>query len=98
MNADGYPDAMSTAETPTNAAQDSPSLWQRSLWPLLLLVALLLLAFILTVEHWLRLEGYMADVVGALGVGLAGSAIFTKAGNLRDRRREAEAAAGGSGS
>ncbi|MDE0133894.1 MAG: hypothetical protein OXH86_06850 [Acidimicrobiaceae bacterium] len=92
---------MSAPEAPAKPAQDHPSLWQRSLWPLVLSVALPLFVLALIVEHWLPLEGRLALMVklgmaGAIGVTVG--LIIEKSRKLMRQRREAEVAAGGSGS
>ena len=101
MNAPGYPDAMKATEVTAKPAQDSPSLWQRSIRPLVLSVALPIFVLAVAVEHWLPLEGRLALVLklgmaGAIGVTVG--LTMEKARDLWQQRREAEAAAGGSDS
>ena len=99
MSAENYPETMSAPATPAKPAQDSPSLWQRSLWPLLLCVALPLFVLSLIEEHWLSLEGRIGTMFG-VGIGAAAgltvAAVFVKAADLRRQRREAKAASAGS--
>ncbi|WP_419854337.1 hypothetical protein [Candidatus Poriferisodalis sp.] len=83
---------MSTTEAATSPAQQSPSPWRRSVWPLVLGVALPLFVLGLIEEHWLSLEGRTGLI---FGVGIGGAAGVTVAlilGRLRERRQRREAA------
>ena len=97
MSAESYTETMSAPEAPAKPTQNIPSLWQRSLWPLVLSVALPLFALALVVEHWLSLEGRVALMVklgmaGAIGVTVG--LIMEKVRELRRACRRASAAGG----
>jgi len=99
MSAENYPDTMSTADAPAAAAQHTPNRWQRSLWPLVLFVAVPLFLIGLVEEHWLSLEGCPALLFGLSGGAAAGVTVVLisdKARKLWRQRRAAEAASPGS--